>query len=1110
MVTKSALILVLTNLCLILYSQNPNYNDVANDLGIYHSFDSNTNGSGVSFVDFDGDGLDDITLGTNDNDVIHFYHNKGTHFERIDLGINLQENTKSLLWVDYDNDGDNDLYIAGYKSPNKLYQNQGSLNLIDVTLASGFSITDSLNTFGAVWGDYNRDGWLDVYYSERINSATDGSNRNRLFKNMADGTFSEVTEMANVIDENRLPFCSAFVDINNDKWPDIYTANDKKWRNTLLQNNGDGTYTDISESSGGGIEMDAMCVAPGDYNNDGKLDIYISNIADGGKLLTNTTEDSEISLIENAEESMVALEGGIGWGSVFVDVDNDGFEDLYISGSVIGTEGYSSQLFLNDGQGSFYENEYGFEGDTVRSFNNAIGDINNDGQMEIMVINSGGFNSQLWQSEPISRNWLKVDLEGVKSNKDGIGSWIKIYVAGGIQSRYTTCGNSFMGQNSKVIHFGIGNAENIDSLKVIWPTGHIDKITNPTINQILDIVEGSTTNGIIHVDEELITTTNTVETQFIKSQDAAGISTNYVQQTFNGGGGAWVDLDNDGDDDLYLVGGDAKDKIFVNNGDGTFEELISNDLVLTETFYTTGVIYGDVDNDGDKDIFVNTFFSDTEEFCKNLLYINNGDLTFTESWDWERDEDKSMTMGSVFIDYNLDGLLDIYTVSYVEVIQFTYDDNDMINGFDHDCFSNRLYRNDGNLTFTDVTEEQSLGDTGCALAVTASDYDNDQDLDILLGNDFGPFLQANKMYQNDRENNTFVDQSQEVGANSEMFSMGIAVADYDNDLDLDYYISNLAANVLLENNNGVFTDVAEEANATSTYSINDSTLAVSWGNLFADFDNDGDEDLYVSNGFVPAPATLVNNSVVDPDRLFINNGDKTFTMVDSSAGIINGLPSRGAFYSDYDLDGDIDIFTVVYDKPALGLINESILFENVTETDNNWIGIKLHGTHVNRDAYGSKIYVHTPQNTYLRELSGGASFCSQHTSVMHIGIGEEEVVDSVVVIWTGGLNQQTETNIQTNAITSIIENNIVGVEDWNHGELTLYPNPTNGYIKISTKEINDVNQVFIINSQGQKKQASYFQGKNEIVLNLNGNSGYYLIHVIDTNGKSFLNKVLKI
>jgi len=597
--------------------------------------------------------------------------------------------------------------------------------------------------------------------------------------------------------------------------------------------------------------------------------------------------------------------------------------------------------------------------------------------------------------------------------------------------------------------------------------------------------------------------------EFQISQEAAGINYNYNHSTFNGGGAAWVDIDNDGDDDLYLVGGNAIDKIFINNGNGTFDELDNAGLEQTENFYTTGVIYGDVDNDGDKDIFVNTYFSETENFCKNLLYINNGDLTFTESWNWEREEDKSMTMGSVFIDYNLDGLLDIYTVSYVEVTQFTFDEEDNINGFDHECFSNRMYRNDGNLNFTDVTEEQNLGNTGCALAVTASDYDNDHDLDILLGNDFGPFLQSNSLYQNDRENNTFVDVSENTGTNNDMFSMGIAVADYDNDLDLDYYISNLAANVLLENNNGIFTDVSAIAQATNTYSYGDSSLAVSWGNLFADIDNDGDEDLFVANGYVPAPATLATTSVLDPDRLFVNNGDKTFTMMDSTIGINNELPSRGAAYSDYDMDGDIDIISVVFDKPSFGLINQTVLYENITETENNWVGIKLEGTQVNRDAYGSKIYVHTPNNTYLRELSGGSSFCSHNTSTIHIGIGEETIVDSIVIIWTGGEHTQTERNLITNTVTTIKEATVVDIKNTYNTEVNLYPNPTVNSIIVKTANINNITKIYLIESNGRRTQVEYKNEPNQIIIDINGISGYYTIQLIDLEGKSHFGRVMK-
>ncbi len=486
-----------------LYSQDVNYQDLALSQGIDHTFSNNTNGSGVSFVDFDGDGLDDITLGTNEDDVIHFYKNTGTGFVRLNNLIDLQENTKSILWVDYDNDGDKDVFIGAYQSPNKLFRNEGEMNFLDVTIQSNLPTADSLNTFGAIWGDYDRDGWLDLYYSARINSADQGVHRNRLWKNMADGTFMEVTNFANAGDEGRLPFCSAFVDMNNDLWPDIYTANDKKKRNTLLLNNANGLFTDISEESGAGIEMDAMCVAPGDYNNDGRLDIYLSNVATGGKLLTNQSNGDECVVIENAEETMVAMSGGIGWGSVFVDVNNDGWEDLYVSGMLISNDQYSSQLFVNDGLGAFSEDDFGFVGDTVRSFNNAIGDTDNDGQMEIMVINSAGFNSQLWKAEKPDANWLKVNLEGTVSNRDGIGAWISLYTEDNEQTRYTTCGNGFMGQNSENIHFGLADLEAIDSLTVTWPTGHIDRYYDIQASQILKSIEGETNNGIVNIDSDI-------------------------------------------------------------------------------------------------------------------------------------------------------------------------------------------------------------------------------------------------------------------------------------------------------------------------------------------------------------------------------------------------------------------------------------------------------------------------------------------------------------------------------------------------------------------------------------------------------------------------------
>lgn len=589
--------------------------------------------------------------------------------------------------------------------------------------------------------------------------------------------------------------------------------------------------------------------------------------------------------------------------------------------------------------------------------------------------------------------------------------------------------------------------------------------------------------------------------QFVPSQDFAGIDHLYYQVQFNGGGLAWVDIDNDNDDDLYVVGGERGDALYVNHGDGTFTNIsASAGIDITDDYYTTGVIYGDVDNDGDKDIFVNTNFSNTQEFARNLLFINNGDYTFTESWPNNNEADRSMTMGSVMLDYDLDGDLDIYTVSYVQVIRFTFDDDNKIDGYAHDCFANQLYRNDGNLNFTNVTISTSVNDTGCALAVTASDFDMDNDIDLLVGNDFGPFIEPNIFYQNDLANNKFTKTPDSYGTNVAMYAMGFGVSDYDNDLDLDYYISNIGSNVFLENQNGQFVNVAAEARCENQYVFDNEKWSVSWGNFFADIDNDGDEDLFVANGYVPGPTSILDNDVMDPDRLFINNGDKTFTMIDTLAGINNTFPSRGTAYSDYDMDGDIDFFTAVFNKPNFGASPQSLLMENVTETSNNWVQFRLKGTQVNKDAYGSKVYLHSDGKVQMRELGGGASFSSHSSSVIHFGIAESTSIDSVEVIWTGGMNRQTLYDVAINEQHTIIEDMINSNQELEYQELSIYPNPAHNLIRV--KYINLIDKVKILETTGRIVYGSGALDKKETTIDISDlSAGIYILEVV-SGGKT--------
>lgn len=484
------------------------YSDVALFKGIDHLYRVPGIAGGVSFCDFDRDGWDDITLASEDGQPIAIYRNDRGRFQKLPVPIDHREEVKQLLWVDYDNDGDKDLYLATYGGANRLYENTGGLEglrLKDITQTAGLPLEDH-RTYGAAWGDYNRDGWLDLYYGERKVPPGSATNENRLFRNNTDGTFTEVTASTRTRDPGKIPFCSAFLDYNKDGWPDLYTANDKRSGNTLLENQGDPsrtgvTFNDVSFITHSDLKMDAMCVAVGDYDNDSWPDIYITNLPPGNALLRNTTASTK-GFEEKALATGVGM-FGIGWGANFLDADNDGDLDLYVSANPLGIDTVTSKLYLNTGNGNFREVAAGFAGDTVSSYSNAVGDFNQDGYPDIVVQNDQDAKTQLWQNSGGTHHWLKIELEGVLSNRDAVGSTIELFADDSYQMRYTHCGIGFMAQNSTTEIFGVGGHELVDSVRITWPTGHVDRLANIGVDQKLYIKEGSTTNGQIYVDPQI-------------------------------------------------------------------------------------------------------------------------------------------------------------------------------------------------------------------------------------------------------------------------------------------------------------------------------------------------------------------------------------------------------------------------------------------------------------------------------------------------------------------------------------------------------------------------------------------------------------------------------
>jgi hypothetical protein len=230
--------------------------------------------------------------------------------------------------------------------------------------------------------------------------------------------------------------------------------------------------------------------------------------------------------------------------------------------------------------------------------------------------------------------------------------------------------------------------------------------------------------------------------------------------------------------------------------------------------------------------------------------------------------------------------------------------------------------------------------------------------------------------------------------------MGIAVSDYDLDQDYDYYVSNLGANALLNNDgNGLFTNIAEQAGVSNT-STNNNLLVTSWGTAFADIDNNLYEDLFVSNGYIPASEFIATDSI-DPNKLYYNNGDNTFTDISDISGFNTPEKCRGLAYSDFDNDGDVDVFVNVMVSSTFPEAHIR-LYRNDLVSDNNWVQFTLQGTQTNRDAIGAQVRLFVDDLILLREISGGGSHASQNSITAHFGLADYTSIDSVQVIWPGG------------------------------------------------------------------------------------------------------------
>jgi len=528
---------------------------------------------------------------------------------------------------------------------------------------------------------------------------------------------------------------------------------------------------------------------------------------------------------------------------------------------------------------------------------------------------------------------------------------------------------------------------------------------------------------------------------------------------FNNGGGVAVgDFNNDGLQDLVFTGNMVKNRLYINQGDFEFEDVTQTSGIASKEGWCTGVTTVDINEDGWLDIYISRAGYPFDDLRHNLLFINNGDLTFTEKAAEYGLADLAYSTHSAFFDYDKDGDLDFFSLNHStteyskgsqEVIQVRQKKNPN--------FTNKLFRND-NGKFTNVTEVSGIHSNVLtfSLGISVADINGDNWADIFIGNDFN---EPDYLFIN-QQDGTFTDAFAETFDHSSMFSMGSDVADFNNDGLLDYvsldmlpegnyaqkmhsgadnfdkvtflerngFQNQYSRNMLqLNNGDGTFSEVGQLSGISNT--------DWSWAPLFFDFDNDGLKDLFIANGypkdhtnmdfltFTANEVTKINQgkdhvdfdgymekmpAITLPNYFYQNKGNLKFENQAKKWGLTEPIVSQSAAYADLDNDGDLDLITNNTGDFAYIYKNNSDKVAN-----NNYLRIQLKGRKSNAFGIGSKVKVYADGQVFFQEQQLVRGFQSSVDPILNFGLGKATKIDSVVIIWTTD-ERQVLTNIQPN------------------------------------------------------------------------------------------------
>lgn len=974
--------------------------------------------NGAAFGDADGDGWPDLLVArTSRDEPALLYRNQrdGTFVAGV-FSWTPPAGAVGGLFVDHDGDGDQDLYLIVHQSPNQLHRNDGGV----------FTIVPQPDTFresgvgtGAFFADLDGDGAVELFSTHRF------SQPNQWVHGPGTPEMADRGGLVSPLRSGDDVFGATPFDYDGDGDLDVYLCA-FSGSNLLHRNDGAGQFRTIPGAAGMASDGASIAALPVDADGDGRIDLYVLNaVGQENHLFLRSGSGATARYRDVAREAGVA-DGSNSSGGAWADFDNDGDEDLLVSNVAM-----SIRVYRNEGDATFVD-VTGAAVDPTKlpaagTTGVAVADIDLDGDIDVFLTSPRGSNVLL-VNDSAAAGWLRVDLGRAGAQ---VGTRVEITAAGRRQVRGFAVASSIGTQHGDLLHFGLGPAPP-DSVEVSidWPSGVRQRLRAAT-GQVLVLAEPAPARDLslgrvlspnlapgwqgfrprVEVDNRGVQ--RSAATTIVVRIDGPGQPFERRKRVEPLAPGdkrivafeAWrPDLPGVWEISFRLEGVDDVAANDLWSRRYHFHEFrdVAADLGIDDDGPGWAGAFADYDNDGDLDLYVSNGGSLGDG--DNILYRNDGDAGFQDVTVAAGVADGDNGTGVVFADFDRDGDQDLFIAK---------------GGFTAFGQANRMFRNEGDGSFSDISAEAGVdvnrssyaavvGDydldgyldlyvsqlrgqeatlyrnrqgrfedvtqskrilsffqySGAAAAF--SDYDNDGDIDLYAGV-FGDF---DRFYANIGDTAFAV---VPVGSKGDM--VGIAVGDYDEDGDLDVYTVNQSGRSALYQNHvdlSVFLDMGSESGTEN--------MAQGTGCTFVDYDSDGDLDLFVSNAF-------------SPDRAFVNLGDGTFLNQSEAFGLADTSRARAVLVGDVDNDGDPDIY----------VINEGTnnrLYAN-GGSPNGWLSVTALGVTSNPDAVGARLTAWVGGRSMLREVNG-TSGMSYSSRVTHFGLGEADRVDSLVVSWPSG------------------------------------------------------------------------------------------------------------